>query len=466
MTNSGIHSPSMRMLTIRCGAAALILLATSASQAQAPPEKVALTGGRIIPVVGKQIREGVVLIERGKIVAVGDDVKVPYDARVYDVKGKVVFPGLIDAHSSRGMDVANEARPVTPHLDVYDAIDPSQLYYEDALRLGTTAIHIVPGNNTVIGGVSRVVRPIGLSVAEMTIAEGSFLKISARPKRGFDRMLQLATIREAFLELDDYLEKLAEQRYEEDLKKKEKKIDVGPAEARKRGRALIRAEDIDDQHRNLLRLRGGQVPDTDKHGRSILKPLGAMIYCERAMDVGHAVHMARENGFLDRSVFVLGSECYKAIGELKKAARPVVLGPTLIHRETDPLTGEITEIFVPKRIADAGLLFALTPGPNDSLAERMLTYQAARCVRSGIPRAVAIRAITINAAKILGLEDRLGSIEPGKDANLVVYSGDPLDFNSVVERVFIDGIPAYDRTSDVRLKRLLGTESQGDQDDE
>jgi imidazolonepropionase-like amidohydrolase len=104
---------------------------------------------------------------------------------------------------------------------------------------------------------------------------------------------------------------------------------------------------------------------------------------------------------------------------------------------------------------DAGLSFSLTPGFDDSLAERMLTYQAAVCVRNGVSRQAALEAITINPAKALELESRLGSIEPGKDANVVVYSGDPLDFNSVVERTFIDGIPAYDRTKDVRIQKLL-----------
>jgi len=424
-----------------------------------PPEKVALTGGKIIPVVGPTIDKGTVLVERGKIAAVGTDVEVPYDARVFDVSGKVIFPGLVNVHTWRGMDIPNENRPVTPHLDAFDAIDPSQLFFEDCLRLGVTGVHVIPGDNTVIGGLGRIVRPIGLTVAEMTIAEGSFLKIAITPRRGHDRMLQMAMLREAFLELDDYLAKLAEQRYEEQLKEDEKEIDVGPAEARKRGRKLIRAEDIDDQHRNLLRLRGGQVRVDDEEGPTLFKPLGAFIYCGNAMDVGLAVRLATDNGFFDRSVLVLGGECYKAIDELKRAARPVVLPPELMFRETDPLTGEVRETFVPKKIFQAGLQFALVPGPDDSYAERMLNYQAARCVRHGIPRDVALQAITLNPAKMLGLERRLGSIEPGKDAHLVVFSGDPLDFNSVVETVFIDGIPAYERAKDVRLQRLLSSET-------
>ena len=157
---------------------------------------------------------------------------------------------------------------------------------------------------------------------------------------------------------------------------------------------------------------------------------------------------------------MVGGECYKAVEELKQAARPIVLPPQLLYRETSPLTGEVRETFVPKKFFYAELEFALVPGPDDSYAERMLTYQAARCVRHGIPRDVALRAITLTPAKMLGLQDRLGSIEPGKDAHLVVFSGDPLDFDSVVETVFIDGIPAYEREKDVRLQRLLSTDSE------
>ena len=447
---------------VRLLGAALPLVSFAVVANAAPPvEKVALTNARIIPVVGQPLDKGTILIERGKIAAVGTDLPVPYDARVFDLKGKVVFPGMLDVHTPRGMDVGNEPRPVTPQLDAADALDPSQLFFEECLRLGVTGVHVIPGNNCTFGGLGRVVRPIGLTPAEMSLTDGAFLKIAITPRAGFDRMLQMATLRETFAELDDYLGKVAERRYEEKLKEDSpkdgpaKKADVGPAEEKKRGRELIRAEDIDDQHRNVLRLRGGVVRVLGEDGPTLFKPLGAFMYCGNAMDVGLALQFAKDNGFLDRTVLVLGGECHKATSELKKAARPVVLPGDLTFRELNPLTGDIRETFVPKKIYDAGLLWALVPGPDDSYAERMLTYQAAQCVRNGIPRDEALKAITLNPAKMLGLEKRLGSLEVGKDASLVVLSGDPLELSSVVEQVFIDGIPAYERSKDVRLQRLL-----------
>lgn len=409
-----------------------------------PPPKLALEGGRIIPIVGKVIDKGTVLIEHGKITAIGAEVEVPYDAMVVDVSGKVVMPGMIDAHSDRGMDVPNENAPVTPFLNVYDSIDPSKLYYEDALRDGITSIHMTHGHNTVIGGLSRLIHPIGLTPEEMTQSADVALKISLAPKRDSDRMVQLATLRETFLELDDYVNNLAEKKYEESLEEKDEKIDVGPEEAIERGRALIKFEDYDDKHANLIKLTRGE--------------LTAFVYCDMAGDVGRAVALAKKHGFLDRLVFVLGSHCYKAIDELKAAKRPVVLGPELIHRERDSLTGKLIETFVPKVFSDARVPFSVLPSPDSSLAERYLNYQAARCVRGGVPRDRALKAVTLNPAHAVGMGDKLGSLEPGKLANIVVLSGDPLDFSTWVEQVYIKGIKAYERAEDVRLKQLFGTE--------
>ncbi len=459
----------LRAPAFRPGFAPLALLAfalaiPALSFAQAP-ERVAIKAGRIIPVVGDEIRNGVILIERGKISAIGGkDTEIPFDARLFEFPDKVVFPGLVNVHTWRGMDISNESRPITPQLSAYDAIDPSQLAFEDMLRTGITTVHVIPADDTIIGGMGWIVRPIGMSMAEMTVAEGVALKLSTSPKRGFDRMAHMAMMRSTFAELEDYLQRLAEKRYEEKLEEAGEKIDIGPAEARQRGRDLIRAEDIDDQHRNLLRLAGkiGDLP------RPPLDRLGAFINVNNAMDVGPAIKLAKEYDFFDRTVFVLGGEAHKAIDELKKAARPVVLPEDFIYRETDPITGEISEVFVPAKIAEAGLLYAIVPGPDGTLPEREMTYQAARCVRNGIARDEALRAITINPAKMIGMESRVGSLEPGKDANLAVYSGDPLEFTSVVERVFIEGIPAYDRSKDPRLQRLLspapGTQPKADEE--
>lgn len=442
-----MHKPGAGRLrekmAMRLTTAAVFAALIAGVAAAQPPPRVALTNARIIPVVGDEIEKGTILIDHGKIAAVGTKVDVPYDAMEVDLAGKVVLPGLIHAHAWEGLDVPNENVDVGAYLDVYDAIDPSRLFFENCLRDGVTSVHIIQANNCVIGGLSRVVRPIGLDVDEMTVKPRVALKLSITPKGGYDRMVQRAVLRETFLELRDYLERLAEQKYEEDLKKQGKEVDVGPAEARKRGKELIRAEDYDDAHAQLVALTTGK--------------LDAWIYVGAATDVSAAVQIARDNGFFDRSVLVLGPDTFKAIDELKAAGRPVVLDSNLEFRERDPLTGRLRTTFVPRIIAESGLIWTLLPSPDSSLAERYQTYQAARCVREGIPRQKALEAITLNPARMLGLGDQLGSIEPGKIANLVIYNGDPLDFNSWVDLVYIDGILAYDRRKDVRIRRLFET---------
>ncbi len=177
----------------------VVLVAVCGSQLWADaPAKLALQGGRIITVAGADIPDGTLLIENGMITALGKDVEVPYDAMVVDVKGKVLFPGMIVAHSSNGLDRTNESLDVAPYLDVYDAIDPSSARFEEALRSGILALHVMQANNCVIGGLSRLVHPIGMTPDEMTIQPSIALKLSTSPKSGSDRMNQLASLREAF----------------------------------------------------------------------------------------------------------------------------------------------------------------------------------------------------------------------------------------------------------------------------
>lgn len=432
-------------LALFAGVVAMNALAPAAIAA--PPEKVALTNAHIIPVVGREIRKGTVLIERGKITALGTDVEIPFDATEIDLEGKFIMPGMVNAHSWRGLDIPNENLPVAPFLDVYDAIDPSRSFFEDQLREGVTTVHIIPANNTVIGGLSRALRPIGLTPGEMTIKPKVAMKLSVTPRSGYDRMQQMATFRNTFADLDHYLEQLAEQKYEESLKEKDEKITVGPEEARERGKELIEDDDYDDKHANLVRLRRGDF--------------AAWIYCGAAMDVGAAIRLAEEHGFSD-PVLVLGSQSHLAARELRAARLPVILPANMFYRERDDMTGELSETFIPSVIEDAGLLFALQPNPGGSMAERYLNYQAAVCVRNGISRKKAFEAITINPAKMLGLDDQIGSIEVGKTANLAVFTGDPLDFYSHVEFVYIDGILAYDRSRDHRLQRLMDLEARQD----
>lgn len=120
-------------------------------------QTILLENATVIPVSTKPIKKGGVLIKDGKIVKVAASIEAPFDAQVIDCTGKTIFPGMIDPHTWRGMDVPNESPPVTAFVNVYDAIDPSQLFFEDSLRDGVTSIHVIPGNDCVIGDRKSVV---------------------------------------------------------------------------------------------------------------------------------------------------------------------------------------------------------------------------------------------------------------------------------------------------------------------
>ncbi|MEZ6189486.1 MAG: amidohydrolase family protein [Planctomycetota bacterium] len=417
--------------------------------APALAETVALTGGRILDPAGTDAA-ATLLIEDGKVKAVleGQDPKLPYDARVIDVSGKVLFPGMVLARTSSGLDRANESQPTTPYLDAYDAIDPSSPRFEGFLREGVTTVHVTQGNDTAIGGLGRVVQPLGLTVEEMTVrpATGLILSVSDRP--GWDRVRQRAQLRESFAQLQDHLDQVAEKRYAQEQEREGKQVEVPPQKARELGRKLLRPEDVDPQQRNLYLLVSGQ--------------LDAYVYCERAQDVPFALAMAQDMGFLPRTTLILGAECHKAIELIKTVERPVLLMPTLTYRERDPFTGDERETFVPRVYADNDVEFGLMVDRDSGFGDRYLWYQAARCVREGIGREQALRAITQIPAQILGLEGQVGTLAPGAAANVLVLSGDPLEATTHVDQVLLGGEVVYERSKDVRLERLIeGSEGSG-----
>jgi len=201
--------------------------------------------------------------------------------------------------------------------------------------------------------------------------------------------------------------------------------------------ALPRGE-IDEKQEPLLALVEGKLP--------------AYIYCEAPMDVHRALEIARENGFLANTTLVLNTRCWKAAAAVAEAGVPAVLTGPLTVMERDPITGDETEIQVPKVFRDKGVRFALS---SMNATTQSLWYQAATAVSLGLERAQALAAVTTVPAEILGVGKRVGSLEVGKDANVVLFSGDPLSVNSFVERVVLEGEAVYDRKQDVRWRQLL-----------
>ncbi len=412
----------------------LALVLGSALSAQTH-EKVLITGAKIVPMSGKVLARGEILIEYGRITAMGEKLERPFDAWVVDASGKTIYPGAVDPMTVRGLDVPNETLDITPFVEVYDAFDPSDRALEIALRNGTTTLHVSQGPNCVISGVSRMFIPVGLRVEEMTVRADGGLRVNFAPKRGYDHAVQYSQLREAFADLDRYLDDLAEKLYEDDLKKKGEKLTVGPEEARKRGRPLISLEKMDDRHRNLFRLREGR--------------LDVYVYCVRAMEVAPALAFVKREGLEKTCTFILAGDTFKAAKLLKGLARPIIIPKSaFVFTEADRITGDLHDTFTPAAFRKAKIPFAV-----GEFVDPWAT--AARLVRGGIPGSEALAAVTSNAAKAIGMEARVGALAAEHDGNLVMFTGDPLDLTTWVDSVWIQGIPVYERSKDKRLRDLL-----------
>jgi imidazolonepropionase-like amidohydrolase len=392
------------------------LLIGNGARAQ-QPGVVAIKAARIITVSGGEIANGTVLIRDGKIAAVGTNVTIPEGAKV--LEAPVVMPGLVESHGARGMDAANENVPVTPFVTTADGLDPVNVAVEDAVRDGVTTIHVLPGNATVVGGTGVVVKPVGITVESMIVRRPSGMKLSLLAVAGRNRQAQIQEIRRAFEDFAVYAEQLAERR----------------ADQKKKGEP---EEEFDPRQTSMRDLVEGR--------------LTAYLYCPSDADVTRAIDLIDRSKL--RAVLVLGPECWKSAPLIAKRKLSVILDPQLVVWETEPETGKEIRHAIPTYFQKAGVKFALQAQPG-SFGARSYWYQAAVAVACGIPRADALRAITLTPAEILGVADRVGSLEVGKDANLLLMSGDPLASATWVDTVIVEGKTIYERKNDTRLRKLL-----------
>lgn len=434
--------------------APLTVLFALASAASASDGKLVIEAGKIVTLAGPDIENGLIVIQDGRIIAVGKagEVEKPWDAVVIGGKEFTAFPGLVEAHTSQGMDRSNENVDVAPFLDIRDSIDPIAYFFEDSLRNGVTTLNVQQGANCVVGGRGMIVRPTGMTVEEMAVRTLYGIKLSARPKSGKSRSTQMQVLRFAFDDLRFYLEDLVEKEKDEQGHAKREALFQGrDLEAEKAtGRAmqssawkvdgleLIPRGAIDEKYEPLLELLEGRYT--------------AFFHCGDALDVNHALEVARAQGFLAKTVLVIEDDCWKAADRIAEAGVPVILEGSLVDVQRDPISGEETETFVPGVLKEKGIRFALSSEDPNS---RSLAYQAALAIARGLTRSEALEAVTKVPAEILGLGNELGALEKGKLGNVVLYSGDPLAITSWVEHVVVEGKPVYDRSKDVRMKHIV-----------
>jgi imidazolonepropionase-like amidohydrolase len=385
---------------------------------------VAITGGRVVPITGEPVDGGTVLIADGKIVAVGRDVSVPGDAQVIDAAGGWVLPGFVEAHGHVGVheegegwagnDTNEMTEPVTAQVRALDAINPADIGFRDAISGGILAVNVNPGSGNPIGGQTAALKCWGRTVDEMLLKAPAGLKsaLGENPKRVYGeqkktpstRLGTAAVIRGALIDAANYLQRIeAEERKPEGERK--------PVDRDLKLEAL---------------------------GKVLRREIPWRQHCHRADDIATGLRIAEEFGY--RLVIDHGTEAHLLADILAARDIPVIIGPLLTSRSKVELRNR--SLANPGKLAAAGVTIAITTD-HPVVPIHFLAYQAGLAVKHGLDRDAALQALTINPARIVGVDDRVGSIEPGKDADVVIWSGDPLDVPSRVERAFVDGVEIY-----------------------
>ena len=401
---------------------------TGPASARRPRGSVAVVGGRVVPVDGEPLERGTVLVVDGVITAVGADVAVPDGVPVVDAAGRWVLPGFVEAHAHVGIaeegvgwagDDTNEMTgPNMAAVRALDAIDIEDEGFRDALVGGVTSAVVKPGSGNPIGGQTVAIKTWGgRTVDEQVIKAAVSVKsaLGENPKRVYSEKKQMPStrlgvakvIREAFMAAQDY----AAARAHAAAERKPHQRDLGLE-------ALVRVLDgelVWDQH-------------THRHD-----------------DIATALRLAEEFGY--RLVINHGTEGAKIADVLAEKDVPVIFGPMLTSRSKVELRDRAIANLV--RLAEAGVRVAITTD-HPVVPIHYLVHQASLAVKDGLDRDVAISALTLNPAAMLGLDDRIGALREGLDGDVVVWSGDPLDVYSRAERVFIEGTEVYSYQGGVR----------------
>ncbi len=371
---------------------------------------IALTNGRLYTIEHGVIEQGTILLADGKIAAVGSDVAIPADAQVIDVKGRIVTPGFIDAHTHIGIDEeihqpigddCNEmTEPNTAELRAMDAINYRDLAFQDAVNAGITTVMITPGSANVFGGLITVMKTAGKTYKEMLINGEAGLKMAfgENPKRVYGekdktpstRMATMAIARQGFYEAKEYLNKNDEDR------------------------------EFSLQTEHIAKALNGGIP--------------VRAHAHRADDIMTAIRL-RDEFNLDL-VIEHCTDGHLIVDELVEANVPVAIGPSFSNRAKAEM--EHVTFRTPGVLANAGLDVAIiTDAPCTPI--RFLPICAGLAMREGMKEYDAFKALTITPAKILKVDDRIGSLKAGKDADVVVWDGHPFEIMGKAHMVFVNG---------------------------
>lgn len=393
----------------------------------------AFVGGYVVPVASAPIENGTVIVRDGRIEAVGVDLAVPENVTVIDASGRWVLPGLIEPHGHVGIheeangpagnDTNEMTNPNMAAARAIDAIDIEDEGFRDALSGGITSVVVKPGSGNPIGGQTVAIKTWGgRTIDEQLISNAVSVKsaLGENPKRVYGgrdktpstRMGVALVIRQAFADAAHY----AAQR----------------AHAASTGEPFRR----DLWLETLARVLDGELA-WDQH-------------VHRHDDIATAIRLADEFGY--RLVINHGTEGHKLADVIAERGIPVIFGPMLTSRSKVELKDRAIANLA--ALARAGVTVAITTD-HPVVPINFLVHQASFAVKDGLPRDVAIEAMTVNPAAMLGLQSRVGALAPGLDADIVLWSGDPLDITSRAEQVYIDGVLVYEWDAARHLGRVV-----------
>ena len=414
---------------VAMAAVATSLLSPTVAKAQVrmtvPPqsEAVALRGATIHTVTNGVIENGTILFENGVIRAIGTDVEIPTGTRVVDVSGKHIYPGLIDAYSTVGIseigsvDVSsdvNELGDFNPNVRAEVAVNAESRHIGTTRSAGVLVTLTTPGGG-LISGMSSAMSLEGWDWEEMSIESAAALNVNwPNPNsrggrggrggrgRGFGPGPQESppTYAEQVQQLKDFF-----------------------AEARAYRDATTAGEEVrtDSRYTAMIPALNGEIP--------------VVVSADGAAQINDAITWAQQEGV--RLVIRGGGDAIHVADRLVANDIPVILTSTMAApgRDYEGYDGAYT---MPARLHEAGVRFAISGG-SGALYTNRLPWEAGVAVAFGLPEEEALKAVTINAAEFMGISDRVGSLEPGKQATLLITTGTPLDMTSDIEQSYIQG---------------------------
>lgn len=380
-----------------------------------------IKNGKIFTMNGEVYEEGSILIEQGKIKEIGENIVAPLDAEVIDAEGKIVMPGFIDAHCHLGMwedsigfegaDGNEMTDPITPQLRAIDAINPLDRSFEESREGGVTCVATGPGSANVIGGQFAAIKTYGDRIDDMVVKEPIAMKCAfgENPKRVYNdknkspmtRMATASLLRETLMKANEYKRKLE---------------DAGDDSSKR--------PDFDIKMEAMLKVMNGEMP---------LKA-----HAHRADDILTSIRIAKEFGV--KLTLEHCTEGHLIAHHIKNEGLSAVVGPSFGERSKFELKNLTFD--TPGVLNKAGVKVAImTDHPVIPL--KHLNLCAALATKAGMDEDEALKAITINAAEILDIDDRVGSLKEGKDADIVVWDKHPFDLMSEVLYTIIDGEVVY-----------------------